>query len=551
MRRCVVTALVLLAAGCDEGGRSCADGEINAGGECILSAEIDIGMAFIPDRAKRATLPGPASPFAVLREDGSIAFEGTTIGPLEGDTGVELSVADFSPLRESGAFQLKVPGVGNSVRFRIAPDAYNEALRAVLLGLHGQRCGAAVHFSYRGSDFSHGECHKQDAWMDYVGRAEVRPSLGGWHDAGDYGKYTVNGAFSAAMMLKAWEHFGAQLNAVDFLDEPSELPDFLAEVAWQLEWLLSVQLEDGRASHKVTAQNFESLEVAPHEDSQKRYYAPAGTAPTASLVAVLAQAARVYETLAPDLAARSLDSARRGWAYLAAHPEDQKPDLSAFKTGGYGTDDPDDRLWAAAELWETTGEAEFLTAFELQATGRAVRLDWDWSNLANLGLFTYLESERAGRNPELVAALEQSALGIADEIVGNAERHAYGRGVGSKYYWGINGVVARTVMNLQVAYRLDARPEYLDAAVQQVDHVLGRNHYGRSQVTGVGHHPPLFPHHRPSVADTAAAPWPGLLVGGAHPTPSDWVDESTDYRTNEVAINWSTALIYALAGFLP
>ncbi|HSY39846.1 MAG TPA: glycoside hydrolase family 9 protein [Polyangia bacterium] len=31
--------------------------------------------------------------------------------------------------------------------------------------------------------------------------------MGGWHDAGDYGKYVNNGAFSAGMLLAAWEHF--------------------------------------------------------------------------------------------------------------------------------------------------------------------------------------------------------------------------------------------------------------------------------------------------------------------------------------------------------
>jgi hypothetical protein len=32
---------------------------------------------------------------------------------------------------------------------------------------------------------------------------------------------------------------------------------------------------------------------------------------------------------------------------------------------------------------------------------------------------------------------------------------------------------------------------------------------------------------------------------------TSWVDESGNYTTNEVAINWSGALVYALAAFLP
>jgi endoglucanase len=47
-----------------------------------------------------------------------------------------------------------------------------------------------------------------------------------------------------------------------------------------------------------------------------------------------------------------------------------------------------------------------------------------------------------------------------------------------------------------------------------------------------------------------ADPWPGYLVGGPHPKAGDWHDEQADYRTNEIAINWNAALVYALAAFL-
>lgn len=41
------------------------------------------------------------------------------------------------------------------------------------------------------------------------------------------------------------------------------------------------------------------------------------------------------------------------------------------------------------------------------------------------------------------------------------------------------------------------------------------------------------------------------LVGGSHPGAKSWRDEQADFRTNEIAINWNAALIYALAGALP
>jgi endoglucanase len=39
-------------------------------------------------------------------------------------------------------------------------------------------------------------------------------------------------------------------------------------------------------------------------------------------------------------------------------------------------------------------------------------------------------------------------------------------------------------------------------------------------------------------------------VGGPNPKATDWHDVEADYRTNEIAINWNGALIYALAMFV-
>jgi endoglucanase len=83
-----------------------------------------------------------------------------------------------------------------------------------------------------------------------------------------------------------------------------------------------------------------------------------------------------------------------------------------------------------------------------------------------------------------------------------------------------------------------------------INHLLGRNPYGRSYVTGLGHRPPLFPHDRRSAGDNVVAPWPGYLVGGPWPGAGNWRDDQNDYRTNEIAINWNGALIYALAAFI-
>lgn len=124
------------------------------------------------------------------------------------------------------------------------------------------------------------------------------------------------------------------------------------------------------------------------------------------------------------------------------------------------------------------------------------------------------------------------------------------RPLGTRYYWGCNGSVARQVIVLHAAWRVDPKPEYPATALAALNYLFGRNPYGRSFVTGLGDQPPMHPHDRRSEADDVLAPWPGYLVGGPNRGALSWEDAEANYRVNEIAINWNAALIYALAAFL-
>jgi endoglucanase len=208
-------------------------------------------------------------------------------------------------------------------------------------------------------------------------------------------------------------------------------------------------------------------------------------------------------------------------------------------------------------MFETTGDPGALKEAETRILSRnvapsgrkpkgVVDSEWDWGNPDNIGIYTYLMSSREGRDPALVAQIRAKNQQNADAFVSDAASHAYGR-AGIAYFWGANGTVARIAMNLQIAYRYTGNARYLDTAIRQIDYLFGRNYYARSQVTGLGDKPPLYPHHRPSIMMKHA--WPGLLVGGGNPGPTSWVDDQDLYEQNEVAINWNAALVYALAGF--
>jgi endoglucanase len=513
-------------------------------------------IGYLPDAEKKASIAAPCSEFAVVRvKDGAKIMTGRATGPiLNEDTREQLYTADFSAFKEPGEYQLDVSGVGRSAAFNIATDVYRRPFYIVTRGMYLWRCGTAVSAKHNGQVFAHAACHTNDAWLDFVGGGHAQKGgRKGWHDAGDYNKYVVNAGVTIGAMFRAWEDFGPQIRKVslDLPESGGELPDFLAELKWELDWLFTMQAPDGSVYHKLSTKDFGGF-ILPELETTERYFTPWSSAATADFVAILAQGSRNFRAFDPTYAGRCLAAAKRSYAFLRANPTNHDADLRGFRTGEYGTRDSDDRLWAAAELWETTGEADVLRDLEarIKAGSATVDGDFDWGNVKNLGLFTYLLSKRSGRDEALVKSVRESLLATADGIVKTRGAHGYARPLGASYYWGCNGAVARQSLVLMVANRVSPRPEYRATALDALNHLFGRNYHGRSYVTGLGYRPPLHPHDRRSGGDKVDDPWPGYLVGGAHPKPANWQDSQDDYRTNEIAINWNGALIYALAAFL-
>lgn len=513
-------------------------------------------VGYVPRSAKIVSIGVPCEQFTVVRSvDGKEVYSGK-IGPpvTNRDTGESLYLADFSDLTEPGKYRLEVEGVGTSPTFAIASDVYHEPFRLATRAMYLWRCGIAVHGEHQGDVFSHEACHTNDAYLDHVtGEHAQRDGTGGWHDAGDYNKYVVNAGVTVGSMLQAWERFGANLAQFD-LDLPessNQVPDFLDEVRWELTWLLKMQADDGRVYHKLSTLNFGGF-IPPEDEETDRFFTPWSSAATADFVAMMAMAARIYKPYDAEFSDKCLVAAKRSYAFLTENPDDHRADLSGFHTGAYQTRDRDDRLWAAAEMWETTGESACLKDFQQRARDVTPKIAsiWDWGEVANLGMFTYLLSKRPGRDAELVALIRRDLVSDADGIVRAAQSHGYGRPLGTVYYWGANGTVARQTMNLTMANLVQPKAEYLATSLDALNHLLGRNVYGRSFVTGLGHQPPMHPHSRRSGSDKVVAPWPGYLVGGGHPGAVDWVDVEESYSTNEIAINWNGALIYAFAAFV-
>lgn len=513
-------------------------------------------VGYLPEAPKVASIAAECSSFSVRRcSDNEVVLRKAVIGPhTNEDTQEEIYFADFASVSTPGEYYLEVPQVGMSPVFRVEKDLYRRPFKLISRGMYQWRCGTDVTAEIDGHRYEHGPCHLCEASLELVdSELTPQPSTGGWHDAGDYNKYVANGAMTVGMMLRAWEDFGPAIEStsLDLPEQDPHLPEFLAELKWELDWLLTMQASDGSVYTKLSTAEFCGM-VPPEADSAQQYFAPWSSDSTADFVAVMSHAFRTFNNYDNDLANRYLRAALNGYNFLRKHPERHASLQSLLKTGRYQSDDRDERLWAAAEIWESTGRTDALSDLErrLKRSRRKVDFHWDWHNVRNLGVLCYLTSQRPGRNVELVDSVEQSLITTADRIVEASRRHGYARPLGTRYYWGCNGSVARQAFVLERAARMTGNAKYRQVALDGLNHLLGRNYYGRSFVTGLGFKPPMNPHDRRSASDDVNPPWPGYLVGGAHPNATDWQDVESDFRTNEIAINWNGALIYAAAMFL-
>lgn len=516
-------------------------------------------LGFLPTAEKQMTINlTDAEEFRVRRADNDkVVYEGTLGEVLtQKDVNESVRIADFSELTREGKYYLEIPGVGRSRDFTIGQQAYNDAYATAMRAFYLWRCGTAIDHTYKGIRYQQEICHQGDGHEDHIGiEGGHHDGTGGWHDAGDYGKYVVNAGITGFTLLWAWEQFAPALQNVTLgLPETAPgYPEFLKEIKWEIDWLLKMAYPDGsgKVSHKLTALNFSGFYTMPQEDLQNRYYTDWSSAATADYVALLAQASRAFAPYDAAYAAKCLEAAKVSYDFLSSYTGQKFLMQPQFTTGAYFTIDPDDRMWAAAEMWETTGDERYLKEFEKMAEQQkfVVDVNWDWDNMRNLGMFRYAVSERPGKNPEVEAKIKENIIAAADEIVATADADVYGRPLGGRYYWGCNGTVARQTVGLQVADILAPDAKYQAAALDAVAHLFGRNHYDRSYVTGIGFNPPLYPHDRRSAADGIQQPWPGYIVGGGH-TATDWIDDQDSYSHNEVAINWQAGLVFALAWFV-
>ncbi|MFD1144297.1 glycoside hydrolase family 9 protein [Larkinella insperata] len=456
-----------------------------------------------------ATSYTPGTQFQVRRKsDNGVVFTGNVTawngGNTHGDSGDKAWHGDFSGLTTPGTYYIVDPTRNlRSYDFEIKSDIYTPVLKTSVKTFYYQRSGTAIPATH-GGNWNHPTAHAQDAnALLYTTSAQsgtARNVSGGWYDAGDYNKYIPFLAGTVWDLLTAYELRPAVFpDNTNIPESGNGVPDLLDELKWEFDWMLKMQQSNGGVSNRVAVTSYENGTDNPATDTQARYYTNVTTWATATFAALTAHAARTYQPVNPAYAATLRTASEKAWTYLEANGSmspasgTDGASLAAADAGANANADRRLRVYAAAELFRTTGTAKYKTYFEtyyknISATSENgfhpfsngnldASLCWD----LNRAYFVYCQTPTA--TPAVVTELKsrfQNAMDWNIEPAHNAKTDPYLGFMWSGHYsWGSNQAKMKWAQLAILSAELGINPAktvlYKEIAEEYLHYMHGRN----------------------------------------------------------------------------
>jgi len=361
---------------------------------------------------------------------GKVVYEGTSGKKFyDKDSDDNVCKLDFSDFKEQGRFYLRIKGESwRSMEFDINDHIYTDKSHNMLTNalnyFYQNRSGIDIEASYitsgDTSTLAHKGGHKSDKatvqkqWQnDYASKEEATGTYGsstitangGWYDAGDHGKYVVNGGISVWTLQNMYERaiqteegvakFADGADTMKVPEAGDDVPDILNEAAYELDFIKEMKVDSSEPTwgkyaglyyHKLHDHKWTGLATRPDNYEQEwettRIVKPPTFAATLNYAACAAQAARLWAPYDKTKAEEYLKTAKEAFEAYEEHwyeydkTTTQHPTLNTTcakeeinekslyapmwqaKGGGpYGDDNVlDDAYWAACEIFVSASE---------------------------------------------------------------------------------------------------------------------------------------------------------------------------------------------------
>jgi Glycosyl hydrolase family 9/Cellulase N-terminal ig-like domain/Concanavalin A-like lectin/glucanases superfamily len=518
----------------------------------------------------------PSTTFTIVdRSTNHTALTGTMV--LKPDIGFmylptpyqKVYSADFSALKTTGSYELRVPGMGSSLPFRIHNGALMNVTRTYALGLYNQRCGHALTLPF--TRHTHPPCHTALALVpasatDYAPTwnfisaanadfnrdprhtaprmdtpaAQLYPFIqtgpidvsGGHHDAGDYSKYTINSAQMCHRLVFAADAFPG-VGAMDNLGIPESgdgKSDILQEAKIEADFLAKMQDSDGGFYFLVYPRTRKYEDNVLPQNGDQQVVWPKNTASTAAATAALAEigSSPLFKAQYPVEAALYMQKATAGWAFLMQAVSTYGKDGSYQKITGYGDIflHDDELAWAASAMFAATGDTAIqntLISWYTPSSPATRRWSW-WRLFEGYGgaARTLAFAARTGRllpsqmNSAYLAVCETEVVAAGEDIWRRSNSSAYGVALAeaSKRQRTAGWFFASNeAFDITTAYQLSPQPKYEAAVISNLNYELGCNPVNASYITGLGSRRQREIVHQYARNDERILPPSGLPLG--------------------------------------
>lgn len=525
----------------------------------------DLGPMTIPDSTNFSVVD-VASGQSVLTGSVTLRAANPQFNPSAGVAvcGENIYEMDFSSLTAPGNYFISVDGVGRSWPFTIDPNVHAEAFYTQVRGLFHQRCGIAIGEPY--SPWHRVICHTtplyetqyvpiffeplQDpakwAIMDIVGatmdKSKSTPNaLGGWHDAGDWERSLRHYACIFDLLnlyeLKPTVFADKQLNIPE---SGNGIPDILDEAEYGIKIWTASMTEQGGVAGFVMTNNHPAL-----NDPAYPYAYSLRTRWTSLLyAAACAQFAQLVKPFNADKATQYQAYAIQAYTF-GNDPKNSLGTITVPAATNRGTGTPYSfsftesdnfnkpfQIAAQIRLFLLTQDQAYLTGLQqlltdvqtpfLYNSAQVKLMPTQWPFVpADCGLWLYAGLMQPGMAAALPASVittwKNFFISLANTYANMNATEFYRRSrtaaQATQMAWG-GDCMTNVAKVLLYAHYLTQDSKYIQAAVLNIDYMLGGNATGTSWTTGIGFVYPIPIHHAVSTDDGIFDPVPGIAIYG-------------------------------------
>ncbi|WP_113926207.1 glycoside hydrolase family 9 protein [Cognataquiflexum aquatile] len=418
--------------------------------------------------------------------------------------------ADFSQVTEPGAYFLQgKKSKSQSSVFPIGEEAYTGQQESLLEFMRQQRCGYNPTLDM--------VCHAKDGRTFFGPKADSTyvDLSGGWHDAGDQLKYLITSSYATAHMLMAYElypdRFEDKVNALG-QSGPNGIADVLDEAKWGLDWILKMHPAPDQLFHQVADDRDHRGFKIPNKDNAD-YGWGANSYRAAYFATGKPQGLMKYQSEATGVAnlagrsAAALALASRIWEKDLKDPEFagtcRKAAISLYQMGrkqeGYQQGNSygapyryneetwaDDMEWAAAELYKTTKDKNYLEQAKKYAVLSNTSDSWTVKDSAShYQLYPFINMGHFALHGVVDADFKKTLEGYYFDGIKYTLKRAQQNPfhVGVPFIWCSNNLLTSLATQVILYEKMSGDKQFEPFLNAQRDWLFGRNPWGTSMFT--------------------------------------------------------------------